>query len=57
MTITHLCISDLHFGAETSLLTEMDQNGTPEYSKASPVLVRLIACLRELLSGQARPIP
>ena len=52
MTITHVCLSDLHFGAETSLLTELDENYNPAYQQVSPVLARLMACLRRVLSEQ-----
>ncbi len=58
MTITHVCMSDLHFGAETSLLTELNENFEPEYSKCSPVLSCLMACLRDLMrihESQRRP--
>ncbi|WP_146157878.1 metallophosphoesterase [Enhygromyxa salina] len=52
-TITHLCLSDLHLGAETSLLTQLDANGQPLYGELSPVLDTLIACIRDLLAPQA----
>ncbi|KIG12806.1 hypothetical protein DB30_01014 [Enhygromyxa salina] len=50
--ITHLCLSDLHFGAETSLLTQLDANGQPAYGEVSPVLETLIECIRDLLAQQ-----
>ena len=53
MTITHICMSDLHFGAETSLLTDLSDNYQPRYREASPVLLRLMDCLRTLIKRQA----
>lgn len=57
MSITHVCLSDLHFGAETSLLTELDENYEPAHQQCSPVLARLMACLRKVLSAEPQAIP
>ena len=54
MTITHVCFSDLHFGAETSLLTNLSPNGTPDFQGASPVLSYLLLGLRALLHEQPK---
>lgn len=57
MSITHVCLSDLHFGAETSLLTELDENYKPSLQQCSPVLARLMACLRRVISEQQQTTP
>ncbi|TPV93633.1 MAG: metallophosphoesterase [Myxococcales bacterium FL481] len=49
--ITHVCLSDMHFGAETSLLTDLSPDFRPEYQQPSPVLIQLIRCLREVVVG------
>jgi len=51
-TITHVCMSDLHLGAESSLLTDLGANGVPDYLGRSPVLMALVDCLRDLLDTQ-----
>jgi hypothetical protein len=57
-TITHLCLSDLHLGADTSLLTAFDSGGQPAYGDLSPVFEALVGCIRDLLEPQAdRPKP
>jgi hypothetical protein len=54
--ITHVCLSDLHFGAETSLLTKMRRTDLqPNYQEPSETLLQLMECLRQLLSSQAQP--
>lgn len=53
MAITHVCLSDMHFGASTSLLTKLD-GVEPDYQAASPVLEALVPCLRSLTAGQER---
>ena len=47
--IRYVCLSDMHFGEEDSLLTEMDGKDVDPL-KASQVLVHLAQCLRELIS-------
>src|SRR5262245_43545160 len=54
MAITHVCLSDLHLGSETSLLTEMDSNFDPQYAETSPVLQRLAANLRSVVASESR---
>ncbi|MDD1731715.1 MAG: hypothetical protein CG440_761 [Methanosaeta sp. NSM2] len=55
--IRYVCLSDMHFGEEDSLLTEMDGKDVDPL-KASQVLVHLAGCLRELISknqGSQKP--
>ena len=47
--IRYVCLSDTHFGEEDSILTEMNGNNVDPL-KASPVMVHLAECLRELIS-------
>src|SRR5208337_650194 len=57
--IRYVCLSDLHLGAELSLLTRL-MPGTPPGSpkvdptQASLVLVELMNCLRYLIKDQSR---
>jgi hypothetical protein len=54
--IRWLCLSDLHLGGRTSLLTDVDDNGEQRaYRSAGPVAEALALCLRELLRDQSRP--
>lgn len=49
--IRFVCLSDMHFGAETSLLTNLETaSSTVDSSKPSPVLEQLVECLRHLIS-------
>lgn len=57
--VHYVCISDTHFGADNSLLTNLG-SGTGEVDPSGPseVLLRLVQCLRALIShntGGARP--
>lgn len=47
--IRYVCISDLHLGEESSLLTDL-KNGKADCRNPSPVMVELDKCLRYLLS-------
>lgn len=47
--IRYVCLSDMHLGAETSLLTEVGTGGRIEPDRPSPVLNRLVDCLREVI--------
>ena len=56
--IRYVCLSDLHFGEEDSLLTNLKTASTEiEFSKPSPVLVHLVGCLRKLIgqNGNEKP--
>ncbi len=45
-----VCLSDLHFGAETSLLTNLEiASDTIDARQPSPVLAQLVDCLRHLI--------
>ncbi|MBU2552518.1 MAG: metallophosphoesterase [Proteobacteria bacterium] len=50
--IQFVCLSDMHFGAETSLLTNL-KTASSEINplKPSPVLEKLVDCLSGLISG------
>ena len=49
--VRFVCLSDTHFGASNSLLTNLKPDGSEvDPTEPSPVLVQLIACLRELIS-------
>lgn len=48
--ISAICLSDLHFGSETSVLTSVDPvTLKPDINRNSPVLVSLVACLKSIL--------
>ncbi len=47
--IRYVCLSDTHFGAETSLLTHLTGDGEIDPARPSPVLERLVDCLRSLI--------
>ncbi len=50
--IRYVCLSDLHFGQETSLLTNLAKaSAKPDSSVASPVLEELVNCLRGILKS------
>lgn len=53
--LTHLILSDLHLGAETSLLTELGPKGEPIYDAPSAVLVELAARMRGLVQPGEQP--
>jgi hypothetical protein len=57
--IRALCLSDLHLGSETSVLTAVDPvTLKPDVNRDSPVLVSLVACLKWILNrheGPAKP--
>jgi hypothetical protein len=61
--IRYVILSDLHFGAENSVLTALNERPatasgtgfTPDPSRPSPLLSGLIDGLRELTRGQDRP--
>ncbi|MFZ2446517.1 MAG: hypothetical protein WAW37_09170 [Syntrophobacteraceae bacterium] len=48
--IRYVCLSDMHFGAETSLLTNLKTASMEiDASKPSPVLEELVVCLKSLI--------
>ena len=50
--ICAVCLSDLHLGSESSVLTAVDPNTLEaDIYQKSPVLVSLVDCLKEVLSG------
>jgi UDP-2,3-diacylglucosamine pyrophosphatase LpxH len=57
--IKYVCLSDTHFGAEASLLTNLQAaSPEPDPTAASPVMKALVVCLDAVLStnrGSAKP--
>ncbi len=50
--IRYVCVSDLHFGAENSILTKLTEGElTADVVHPSPVLSGLMACLTELVAA------
>ena len=48
--IKYVCLSDLHFGAQNSLLTKLTSDGLkPNFLEPSPVLISLVENLRLLI--------
>lgn len=48
--IRYVCLSDMHLGEEDSLLTNLETASTEtDPTKASPVMLRLVECLSELV--------
>jgi UDP-2,3-diacylglucosamine pyrophosphatase LpxH len=48
--IRYVCLSDMHLGAQNSLLTALTPNNqSSDTSVASPVLIGLVECLKELV--------
>ncbi len=53
--IEYVCISDMHFGADNSILTNLGVgDGKVDPSFPSQVLVALVDCLRELISHNSQ---
>lgn len=49
--IKYVCLSDLHFGAQNSLLTKLTPDGLkPDFLQPSPVLVSLVENLRTMIA-------
>jgi UDP-2,3-diacylglucosamine pyrophosphatase LpxH len=49
--IRYVCLSDMHLGAQNSLLTNLTADcKDTEPTVASPVLIHLVACLKELIA-------
>ena len=50
--IRYVCLSDVHFAAENSLLTHLEPGaGEIDVARPSPVLVGLVQCLDHLIGG------
>ncbi len=49
--IKYVCLSDMHLGEEDSLLTNLDRKTLkPDHLSASPVMIELVNCLKEVIS-------
>ncbi len=48
--IRYVCLSDLHFGAEGSLLTALRRDKGVDVDQTAPALTGLVDCLRELIA-------
>jgi hypothetical protein len=48
--IRYVCLSDLHLGAQSSILTALRTDLTADVHKPSPVLTRLVDCLGDLVA-------
>ena len=49
--IKYVCLSDMHFGAQNSLLTKLAPDGLkPNFLEPSPVLIALVENLRSLVA-------
>jgi len=54
--IRYVCFSDTHFGADNSLLTNLGPGSVhADPTTPSPVLTRLVACLRALIATSESP--
>jgi len=52
MRIRAICLSDLHFGSETSVLTAIDNTTLgPDLNRVSPVLKVLVECIKSILAA------
>lgn len=52
--ISAVCLSDLHLGSESSVLTAVDPNTLePDIHQKSPVLASLVDCLKAILSDHS----
>jgi len=54
MSIRYVCLSDLHLGADNSVLTHV-RDGRVDPTVASPALQSLVACLREWIPPGEKP--
>jgi hypothetical protein len=53
--IHYVCLSDMHLGAANSLPTNLKTAGSdPDPSAASPVLVKLIGCVKILIGMKTK---
>jgi UDP-2,3-diacylglucosamine pyrophosphatase LpxH len=54
--VRYVCLSDLHFGAENSILTQLAPNSLePDVHRPSSAMVGLVECLRELIGRNEGP--
>ncbi len=54
--IKYVCLSDMHLGAENSLLTKLSLDGLKkDFTAPSPVLVSLVDSIRAFLSSNKSP--
>jgi hypothetical protein len=56
--IRYVCFSDMHFGAGNSILTNLLEGSIDtDPTKPSPVLIQLVACLRDLIARNETKVP
>ena len=56
--VRYVILSDLHFGAENSVLTEVVEDPPrADPSRPGPLMVALVDCLRDLISRNENPEP
>ena len=55
--VRYVCLSDLHFGARGSLLTNVTASGEVDVDAASPALVALVDALRTLVAANESSMP
>jgi hypothetical protein len=48
--VRYICLSDLHFGAENSILTSLDKDLTVDVSLPTPAMTGLVECLESIVS-------
>ena len=53
--VRYVCLSDLHFGAESSILTRLDRHIQVDHTKPSPALEGLLRCLRHVTDRNEDP--
>lgn len=54
--IRYVCLSDMHLGADSSVLTHMKPDSVDiDPTKPGPILLQLVACLRELIAQNESP--
>src|SRR5262249_39734470 len=48
--VRYICLSDLHFGAENSILTSLEADLTVDVDRPSPAMTGLVECLESIVS-------
>ena len=54
--VRYVCFSDMHLGAENSILTELKNDGVQtDTLHASPVMIKMVECLKEIINRNTGP--